>query len=1507
MDGRESSTPSSVDFYDTEEQDQADPPPPAKRKAEDEDLVSAEEKQKKRKLDSPSPLACSLKPCAGLPPAVWQHVFLSCSLHDLGRLLQVNRSFHSYLTDVSSVSPSDPASGSLRLLQSESLWASARNALPIKPPKPLPGFSELQMWQLVWSKRCQFCRKESTFVPGEKIWQKGPGANGVRTIWPFGIRSCGPCLLKQCQTDASLLFSSASALRHALPFAFVTNDYNYIPAYTLQAATTPATVDIVKYYHEKHVEDIRKELNEALGLGSAAAEEWSKGLEARGSERMRTAENWERWEVKYEWWSDHHEPNRAASIPPVALSPAPVSRKETSQSPVRQGASPVIYAPVPAGKSPLAPSFARDVSLLQRLNRTPPPSTNLTPAATPSQYLMSRPPTVPHQHTPQPAPSSSVQPGRSERNLHDVNEAKANRKADIERRCQHMQPPIPPNVLRHMDSFKAALQISQPMTDYAWSVLQPRLLAQLLGAQQAEADYVSRVAPNSKIPERRTLDFNSKEAKEAMDREWDEAQRPVRDKLAAIADTFINQDWDHGRAVTYENSPKFAVDLLMYVRRMFLGETRQADADEADRPKLILENMKWVYDNKVKPLTEQFRKEIFLCYGQGCEGNTKYYGFEGVIQHFGAKHTNAFSVGNIVVAWREAEWPEETPFHPDPISVKNTYHAPPSASGHAYGTYYGGYSRAATSTPHMQAHLPQASPGPYHYAGHYNGPFAPPQLHATATPGYEYGQSYGTQLEAYQFQSMAAPSYSHQPGNGYVASPAMSNPAMVTLPPGQNHVPGTHDTLPKVDESDHRTSLYDKQVSTVISLVQDIWKQTSGVEGLPNNLRIYVLLHRVISKFHVEFNYEPNLNHFIDAFSNHKIPRALKGASGIYCKACQDQHPGNQSGQEERRAFTPLALFSHFKSQHSGAQTSSYANSHARLSRDWKEDMIELPSDRSISGLIHAPGMDDDKLLMVATVFPTLFPTPLPKIGVVDGKRTVSPVQSVLNDNPHEVSKGETSGAVVHKSGPTLASPYTGSPRPTKPVKDEYDPQRPALPGSTDQSAPHANKRHSYRGSPPPAERRGRYYTEPQYYLPREHAGREHHQPGDSLEFASSPRRMREPRPYYEEYHERRPIYRDEESFYRSADDEMAAQPREGAYFQEHRPSSRHVRYMEEPNQPLGSRYTKEAVQQERKPPMEKSEADRFLEEFIPSRPPTNEQTELGNLPQAGSDFDNGSRYTPSPANQAPSIGTTDPRRMNGLHQPAASSNGSRYEAHGLDRLQNYTPDSGRGLRRPGPQRRRDRHHDHVPSRYYRYMSVARDEPYSRGASISRAQSKRYEEQRRRIDQQETPQPNVDQDPTYSRDHSVERGPTEDAPPGRVAPREYVSVQDRYQPRSPPRYRYADYPEDPRAHAPVYYNEHGHRIHEYEIIRVPRDPYPPRGAYVPHTSPRYLGHESEVRYVSYEPPPSRYAGGHPEYVYFEERERPPSMRTPAGYDDETYEPPPPEIKVEPVAPVPDVP
>lgn len=109
----------------------------------------------------------------------------------------------------------------------------------------------------------------------------------------------------------------------------------------LQSAATPPDVEIAKYYYKIHVEEITEELNEALSLGSAAAEEWSKGLDAKGKERMKVADNWERWELR-----DQQERRHAAS---ASSTLAASSYREPSKPPTRQP-SLVIHTPVPIGK-----------------------------------------------------------------------------------------------------------------------------------------------------------------------------------------------------------------------------------------------------------------------------------------------------------------------------------------------------------------------------------------------------------------------------------------------------------------------------------------------------------------------------------------------------------------------------------------------------------------------------------------------------------------------------------------------------------------------------------------------------------------------------------------------------------------------------------------------------------------------------------------------------------------------------------------------------------------------------------------------------------------------------------------------------------------------------------------------------------------------------------------------------------------------------------------------------
>lgn len=135
-----------------------------------------------------------------LPTEIWHSIFTFTPPRALGRLLQTNKRFRAYL-DPSSPTYSPvvaplPAKESVARIQSpESIWQAARRNFYPGMPSPLQDCSELEMWKLACTRRCQFCdRIGQPPTPGADKWHSGPGENGVIPIWPFTIRSCGPCL-----------------------------------------------------------------------------------------------------------------------------------------------------------------------------------------------------------------------------------------------------------------------------------------------------------------------------------------------------------------------------------------------------------------------------------------------------------------------------------------------------------------------------------------------------------------------------------------------------------------------------------------------------------------------------------------------------------------------------------------------------------------------------------------------------------------------------------------------------------------------------------------------------------------------------------------------------------------------------------------------------------------------------------------------------------------------------------------------------------------------------------------------------------------------------------------------------------------------------------------------------------------------------------------------------------------------------------------------------------------
>ena len=133
------------------------------------------------------------------PIEIWQHIFTFVPPVSLGRLLRVNRSFNACLTE----SPNEylvtdsQRQGIVRLQEGNAIWSASRKLFCPGLPRPLRDLKELDMWRLIRGRDCQFCYKVDN--PTARLdqvdpWAAGPGKDGVRVIWAFGVRCCGTCL-----------------------------------------------------------------------------------------------------------------------------------------------------------------------------------------------------------------------------------------------------------------------------------------------------------------------------------------------------------------------------------------------------------------------------------------------------------------------------------------------------------------------------------------------------------------------------------------------------------------------------------------------------------------------------------------------------------------------------------------------------------------------------------------------------------------------------------------------------------------------------------------------------------------------------------------------------------------------------------------------------------------------------------------------------------------------------------------------------------------------------------------------------------------------------------------------------------------------------------------------------------------------------------------------------------------------------------------------------------------
>ena len=689
----------------------------------------------------------------------------------------------------------------------------------------------------------------------------------------------------------------------------------------LQSQSSPIPEQLCKLYWKAQIDDIKTEFEAVKTLSSAAAEEWLKGLEDRGKMLRSDAARWEKWVI-------------SGGVRQMRSTDAQPQTTSGSDSPSRRGLN------------------QRNASA--KMDATEPDTTSALAQAAPTTLKQSA--------GPQPRPQ-----GHPKRTADEVAELKQLRKAEIERRARLLDPPLTPAVLAHIPSFQAALQIIAPFDEKAWGLLKPRLLAQRAKAEQRERDSGVKTKASSTAPNGTTKPPGSgKDQVKATDAEWDEIQGPVRTRIAEYADEIITDGWNGGTKVGKKNCPQFAVDVLTYVRKRFYAEVAKDAAAAvaagkgpvADPPegpwtqKLTLENMKWVFDAKVRPHTDRFRADLFFC--NGCHNHAKYYALQPLIQHYAAKHTKALSVGNVVVHWR-AEWPSIPPFDPDPKlppppgkgkhadsraaqqpktpsttqspfpANQNPHHLPiPQPAAHFAGGN-SAYVQAAPfpDYPQPAASGPAVAPPVPHAASHAPQTYTPQTPYASYVAGLSYGSSYPP------------------------AAPAPDGFGGPRPPSSQEFYPGPNNSAIPASGDNYGTRL-----EFMAGLVQQTWDVVSHVKGLPGAVKLCVIVHRISQAFQTHFSEAAALDMFLYGLSKRRKMRPLRGVGELRCKPCAE-------AMTRDKKFTTLRLADHF------------LMTHADL--DWRTQMVLLPEMPELEKLPTILAQNKSAYDMVADALPWAF------------------------------------------------------------------------------------------------------------------------------------------------------------------------------------------------------------------------------------------------------------------------------------------------------------------------------------------------------------------------------------------------------------------------------------------------------------------------------------------------------------------------------------------------------
>ncbi|KAG6362976.1 hypothetical protein INS49_008071 [Diaporthe citri] len=821
-------------------------------------------------------------------------------------------------------------------------------------------------------------------------WQSGPGKDGVAIIWAFATRSCGTCLLTKSIKEIDILLSSSfpSTLAAALPFVFVTQELNVISPATMERSQTPPSTSLTKIFWSQHVETLKQEFFSVKAMGAATVEEWLKGLEGRGHERRSDTLRWENWAASggLSQMRNVLYPGYRPSVP-ITVSTA-VGPKTTA------GSASVVQIPGLNSASNHSRTATPSISSSQRNGITPDPFRRSSTGT-----------------------ASSFPSGRHERTKEEVAELKAARKAEIERRALALDPPLEPSVLAHIPSFQAALQIITPLDEQAWELLKSRLLAQRAEAEQREKENSAQVLRQQEMDDKRNLAAAAnKEARDAVDADWDEVQAPVRARIAGFADEIIRDGWEDGDKVDRNSCSKFAVEVLTYIRKRFYAEvTKDAAAARAsgatpvvDPPqgpftqKLTLENMKWVFDIKIKPHTERHRKEIFLC--NGCEVTVRYYGFEGVIQHYAAKHTTSLSIGN--ASHLRPTVPTNKVYQQPLLNhtklIQNLQRQPMEQLRTIVRLM--GKARTPLTKLKVTGHIPTLLRMSTSIS-----------LTLLLKVTRQAIRALLLRLQALQdYRVRKARQIGYQPVHPSAFSPQ-----------------------------------YRAQLEDMARMARELWNATSNMKDTLSIVRVQVVIHHLAKRFHARFGLPLPLATFIDGLSDHKDMRPVRNVNGLVCRVCHQGVGGYVASEEERRSYSLPQLTTHFQSKHVEpfVQMGQYAQP-----PEWTVEMVLLPEPAAVTNLRSAVSMDSQKFHLVNEAVPHLLgpvniPEALPNVppaypGQPDYHQGYQNAPASDHVTHYGQAQTETVGVGLYQSTAASTAPYSNLP------SGPYDHTGPSLAGA---------------------------------------------------------------------------------------------------------------------------------------------------------------------------------------------------------------------------------------------------------------------------------------------------------------------------------------------------------------------------------------------------------------------------------------------------------------------------